>query len=114
VKEGVLMICRIWHGWTTLESASRYEATLRNEVIPAIEARRIAGFRSIDVGRRPLEGGVEFVTIMWFDDLEAVRAFAGQDYEIAHVPPSGRALLSRFDQRSAHYEVVDRRDQRVR
>jgi heme-degrading monooxygenase HmoA len=108
------MICRIWHGWTTLESASRYEATLRNEVIPAIEARRIAGFRSIDVGRRPLEGGVEFVTIMWFDDLEAVRAFAGQDYEIAHVPPSGRALLSRFDQRSAHYEVVDRRDQRVR
>jgi hypothetical protein len=108
------MICRIWHGWTTLESASRYEATLRNEVIPAIEARRIAGFRSIDVGRRPLEGGVEFVTIMWFDDLEAVRAFAGQAYEIAHVPPSGRALLSRFDQRSAHYEVVDRRDQRVR
>jgi hypothetical protein len=49
---------------------------------------------------------VEFVTVMWFDSIEAVRAFAGEDYEVAVVPPKARALLSRFDARSQHYEVI--------
>jgi hypothetical protein len=48
---------------------------------------------------------VEFVTLMWFDSVEAVRGFAGADYEVAVVPPDARALLKRFDARSAHYEV---------
>jgi hypothetical protein len=43
--------------------------------------------------------------MMWFDSIAAVRAFAGEDYEIAVVPPQARALLSRFDERSQHYEV---------
>jgi len=48
---------------------------------------------------------MEFVTVMWFDSIEAVRAFAGEDYEVAVVPPKARALLSRFDAHSQHYEV---------
>jgi hypothetical protein len=48
---------------------------------------------------------VEFVTIMWFDSLDAVRAFAGDDYEVAVVPEKARAVLSHFDERSQHYEV---------
>ena len=42
---------------------------------------------------------------MWFDTLDAVRSFAGEDYEAAVVPPKARALLAHFDQRSQHYEV---------
>jgi hypothetical protein len=42
---------------------------------------------------------------MRFDSLEAVRAFAGDDYEVAVVPPKARELLSRFDARSQHYEI---------
>ena len=42
---------------------------------------------------------------MWFDSLEADRAFAGEDYEVAVVPRKARALLSRFDASSQHYEV---------
>jgi heme-degrading monooxygenase HmoA len=105
------MICRLWRGWTTAENAPAYEAIVRGEVIPGIEARSIPGFRSIDLMRRPTEDGVEFVTIMWFDDLDAVKAFVGEDYEVAHVPERARAVLSRFDERSAHFEVLDRRDQ---
>ena len=60
---------------------------------------------------RPVEDGVEFATLMWFDDLEAVKAFVGEDYEVAHVPERARQVLSRFDERSAHFHVVDRRDQ---
>jgi hypothetical protein len=42
---------------------------------------------------------------MWFDSLDAVREFAGADYEQCVVPPEARLLLSHFDERSQHYEV---------
>ena len=106
------MICRFWRGWTTHEGAAAYEALLRGTVIPGIEARDIAGFRHIDMMRRDLEDEVEFATIMWFDDVEAVKAFVGDDHEVAHVPAAARALLSRFDDRVAHYEVFERREQK--
>jgi hypothetical protein len=97
------MIGRIWHGWTSPENAEAYESLLEHEIFVGIQARQIAGFRGIQLLRRSLDTEVEFVTIMWFDSLEAVRAFAGDDYEVAVVPPKARALLSRFDERSQHY-----------
>jgi hypothetical protein len=56
--------------------------------------------------RRDVEDGVEFVTLTLWESMDAVRAFAGEDYEVAVVPPEARALLSRFDQMSAHYETI--------
>jgi len=100
------MISRIWHGWTRHEEADAYEALLRHEVFAGIAARRIAGYRGIHLLRRELEAETEFVTVMWFDSLEAVRLFAGEDYEVAVVPPKARALLSHFDARSLHYDVL--------
>lgn len=99
------MICRIWHGWTTPANADRYEALLRTEIFQGIEGRRIPGYRGIELLRRQEGEAMEFVTIMWFDSLEAVREFAGPEHEMAVVPPVARALLERFDLRSAHYEV---------
>jgi heme-degrading monooxygenase HmoA len=99
------MIGRVWHGWTTLANADAYESLLRGEIFVGIARRQIAGYRGIRLLRRVLPNEVEFVTIMWFESLEAVRAFAGDDYESAVVPPKARALLSRFDERSQHYEV---------
>ena len=103
------MIFRIWHGWTSPQNADAYERLLRTEIFQGISARGIDGFRGIDLLRRNQGGEVEFVTIMWFDSLAAVRAFAGEDYEAAVVPPAARALLSHFESRSAHYETVERR-----
>jgi hypothetical protein len=103
------MITRIWHGWTTLENAQAYEQLLRREIFQGIVSRRIDGFRGIDLLRRAHADEVEFVTIMWFDSLAAVQAFAGPDYEEAVVPPAARAILRRFDARSAHYETIERR-----
>jgi hypothetical protein len=99
------LISRIWHGWTTPANADAYESLLKTEIFEDIREREIAGYRGIHLLRRDLESEVEFVTIMWFDSLEAVRTFAGQDYEAAVVPPKARVLLSRFDARSQHYEV---------
>jgi len=99
------VISRVWHGWTTPANADAYEALLKSEIFTGIRDRQIAGYRGIHLFRRNLGDEVEFVTVMWFDTIEAVRAFAGEDYEVAVVPPKARALLSRFDARSQHYEV---------
>lgn len=99
------MICRLWHGWTTPANGDAYERLLREEVFAGIAARQIVGFRGIELLRRDAGAEVEFVTLMWFESLDAVRAFAGADHERAVVPPPARALLSRFDERSLHYEV---------
>ena len=101
------MVSRVWHGWTSPQNADAYEALLRQEVFVGINDHRIAGCRGLRLLRRTTEAEAEFVTIMWFDSLDAVRIFAGDDYEAAVVPPKARQLLSRFDARSAHYQVVE-------
>ena len=99
------MISRVWHGWTTPENADAYEGLLKSEIFQDIQSRQIAGYCGIHLLRRSLGDEVEFITIMWFESIEAVRAFAGEDHEVAVIPPRARALLSRFDARSQHYEV---------
>jgi len=103
------MIARIWHGWTTPDNADAYERLLRTEIFPGILAKKVGGFERIELFRRPLGAEVEFVTVMWFASWDAVKAFAGEDYEAAYVPASARAVLRRFDDRSQHYEVREQR-----
>ena len=105
------MICRVWRGWTTPDNADAYERIVRGEVIPGIEARQIQGFRHIDLMKRDLGEEIEFQTIMWFDSLDAIKAFMGEDYSVSHVPLEARAVLNSFDDRAAHYEVIDRLEQ---
>ena len=106
-----MTVCRLWRGWTTPENADAYERIVRGEVIPGIEARRIPGFRHIDLMKRDLGGEIEFQTLMWFDSLDAIKGFLGEHYDVSHVPAAARAVLSRFDERAAHIEVLDRREQ---
>ncbi|MHA1935644.1 MAG: antibiotic biosynthesis monooxygenase [Candidatus Thorarchaeota archaeon] len=101
------MISRVWHGWTNRDNADAYEKLLRTEIFTNIAKQSILGFRGIHLLRRDVDDGVEFVTIMWFDTLDAVQAFAGEEYEVAVVPPEARQLLSRFDNLSAHYHVIE-------
>jgi heme-degrading monooxygenase HmoA len=99
------MISRIWHGWTTPGNADKYEALLKEEIIVGIQNRKIRGFNGIQLLRREVGQEIEFVTIMLFDSLDSIREFAGEDYEVAFVPEKARAVLSRFDERSQHYEI---------
>jgi heme-degrading monooxygenase HmoA len=107
------MIARWWRGWASDgESADAYEALLRTEIEPGI--RRIDGYRGAYILRREVEDGIEFATLTLWDSLEAVRAFAGDDYEVAVVPERARRLLSRFDERPAHYEIEAEPDAETR
>ncbi len=104
------MISRIWHGWTTPENADSYESLLKTEIFPGILARRIAGFRRIDLLRRAADREIEFITVMWFDSWESVKEFAGDHMDHAVVPAKARGVLARFDDRSQHYEVRESRE----
>ena len=102
------MIGRIWHGWTTPQNAEKYERLLKEEIFSTIAEKKVPGYKGIQLFRRPLDGEeVEFVTIMWFASWDAVRQFAGDDYERAYVPPAAREVLARFDKRSQHYEIKE-------
>jgi len=106
------MICRLWRGWTTRENADAYQRIVHTEVIPGIEARAIAGFIAIDLMKSDDGDEIEFQTLMWFENLDAIIHFMGMDYSLSHVPPEARSVLKRFDERAAHYEVIDRRLQK--
>ena len=96
-------IGRVWHGWTTPAGAPTYEAFLRAEMLPGIH--RIDGYKGAFLLSRAAGHKVEYVTITRWESLDAIRAFAGDDYEQAVVLPEARAVLVRFDERSAHYET---------
>lgn len=99
------MIARIWHGWTAPADADAYEELLRSTILPGIEGRE--GYRGAYLLRRiEDEGEVEFVTITTFDSMDAARAFSHDGERGAVVPDEARELLTHFDLRSVHYEMV--------
>jgi antibiotic biosynthesis monooxygenase (ABM) superfamily enzyme len=99
------MIKRIWNGYTTPENADAYERLLDSFVFPGIEAKKIPGYRSIELMRRDVGDEVQFTTVMSFDSIDNVIAFQGADYETAYVPEEARKVLKRWDARSSHHEV---------
>jgi len=100
------MIARIWKGTTTLENAAPYEHFLKEEFLPAVEAKKIPGYRKFQLLRQDGEEEVHFVTIMWFDSLEQIKEFAGDDYKESVVHPKARALLKHYEFYSRHLELI--------
>ena len=99
------MIARLWRGWADSKAnAALYEEFLRSKYLPA--AYSIPGFVGAAVLRRLVGEEVEFTTITRFESVEAIKKFAGEDYEVAHVAPRARELLSRFDARCVHSDLV--------
>lgn len=98
------MIARIWRGFAPPEHADDYEAMLKPELLPGVGKAR--GYRGSYLLRRQLGAEVEFVTIMLWDSLDAIRAVAGAEYELAVVPKERRKFLSRYDGKAAHYEIA--------
>jgi heme-degrading monooxygenase HmoA len=99
------MISRIWRGYTTKHNADIYENLLKEEIFIEIEKKNVKGYKGIQLLKRNMENEVEFTTIMWFDNIESVKQFAGDHYETAYVPAMAREVLVRFDDKSIHCEL---------
>jgi len=100
------MIARLWHAHASHDNADAFEELFRTQILPAILGRQISGLKKATMLRRDLEDEVEFCALFWFDSIDAVREFAGDDYEVAVVPDAARKLLSSFDPRAAHYRTI--------
>jgi heme-degrading monooxygenase HmoA len=98
------VITRVWRGWAPADRAQQYERHYRCDVLPVL--RGVAGFEGARLLRRTTGDETEFVSLTFFNDLDAVRAFAGPDYETAVVAEEARELLVRFDDQVGHYETA--------
>ena len=100
------MIARIWHGWTKRADAKAYAEMLRNEIFPNIAARNIEGYHGAELFIREDGDEVEFVTLLRFDSMDAVKEFAGTDEGKPVIYPKTEGLLTRMDDRSQHYRIA--------
>jgi heme-degrading monooxygenase HmoA len=100
------VICRMWHGWTGTANADAYHNYLTSELFPRLE-RELSphGYLGFQVLRSAKGSEVEFVTLLWFESVQAVRSFAGEDYEKPVISAKAQAFLSRYAERVEHYEV---------
>ena len=100
------MIARIWHGWTKLADAKTYEDLLRDEIFPGIARRNIEGYLGAELFVHEDRDEVEFVTLLRFDSIDAVKEFEGADESKPVIYPRAERLLTRMDERSRHYRIV--------
>jgi antibiotic biosynthesis monooxygenase (ABM) superfamily enzyme len=100
------MIARIWHGWTKPADAKTYEDMLREEIFPAIAKRNIKGYRGAELFIYEAHDEVEFLTLLRFDSMDAVKEFAGADESKPVIYPNAESLLTRMDERSRHYRIA--------
>ena len=98
------MIARIWHGYTKAEDADAYAAKLKPELLPGIS--KVPGYRGSYLLRRSNGSEVEFITIMIWDSIEAIRAVAGPKYEAAILQQDRLKYLVRYDTEVKHYEIA--------
>jgi heme-degrading monooxygenase HmoA len=102
--EGGNVIARVWHGYTKPEHADAYGAMLKPELLAGIS--KVKGYKGSYLLRRRTGNEVEFITIMLWESIDAIRAVAGADYETAIVPEERRKYLAHYDPKSTHYEIV--------
>jgi len=99
------VICRMWHGWTRAADADAYDDYLQHELFPHVERELgLRGYSGYHLLRLAKGDEVEFLTMLWFESLEAVKGFAGEDYETPVISDKARGLLARYDLRCEHYE----------
>lgn len=97
-------IIRTWRGWTTKENAPVYEDMLVNEVFPAVIKKGVEGLEKVSISTQEKNDEVEFFLVLQFDSLDAVKDFAGEDYEVAYIPEIAQRVLLRYEKTANHFE----------
>ena len=97
------MIARHWNGLVKKDKADEYISHLKTDTFRRLA--KIEGFTKASILKRTLAEGVEFLIITEWSSLEAIRQFAGEDYETAVVPKIAQEMMIRYDKTAKHYEV---------
>jgi heme-degrading monooxygenase HmoA len=102
------MIVRVFRAVAQPGREAEFERMLREASIPMLDGRD--GLISQYFGRPVASNANEFVAVTVWEDLDSLRAFAGDDWEKAVVPEEERPIIA--ESRIQHYEVFDRGDAR--
>jgi len=97
------MITRTWHGKTSLENADYYLQFLLNEGTK--EYLQTKGNLSVKVWQKKYKDFCHFWTVTEWTDIEALKGFAGDDYEKAVYYPEDEGILLVFEEKVNHYET---------
>ena len=98
------MIARHWTGIAKRDFADAYIEHLRAETFPAVQ--RLPGFVDSSILRRDVTDGVEFLIITTWRSLDAIRAFAGDQVDVAVVPEKAQQMMVRYDRVVRHFDIV--------
>jgi heme-degrading monooxygenase HmoA len=98
------MIARTWRGRANVRKADDYQRHFMTEVVQNLT--RIPGNEGAYLLRRIVDGEVEFLAVTLWDSIDTIKRFTGDDPNVAHIEPEGRAALSDFDAYAEHYEIV--------
>lgn len=101
------MIARLWTGRTKADDYDAYLAYLEGSGVAELHAT--PGNRGVMVLRRLDGDEAEFGVLSFWDSLEDVKAFAGQDVAAAHYYPEDERFLLEFEPRVKHFEVARER-----
>ena len=100
-------ILRAWKGWTTIENAPIYENMLINEVFPAVKRKGVNGLEKVNISTLEKENEVEFFLVLQCDSLDAVKSFAGENYETAYIPENAKRVLLRYDNTAQYFKLKE-------
>lgn len=97
------MIARIWHGRTRLKDYETYTEFLKKVAIP--DYQKTSGFKSLSFLRQIVDNEGHFTLITFWENLDVIRNFAGEDFEKAKYYPEDNQFLLEFEENVKHYEV---------
>ena len=98
------MIVRMWHGKVPAAKAGTYREFLNTRAIP--DYRSVEGNISVHILERSEGAITHFITLTFWNDLDSIKAFAGEDVETAKYYPEDKDFLLEFEPKVVHYEVV--------
>ena len=100
------MIARTWHGVVPAAKAGAYFEYLSRTGLP--DYRATPGNQGVTVLRRVEGDKAHFLLVSYWESMDAVRAFAGDDVEAARYYPEDTAFLLELEPNVFHYEVLSK------
>jgi heme-degrading monooxygenase HmoA len=98
------MVARMWHGRVRRADAERYHRYLRDTGLS--DYRRTPGNLGVYLLRRDEGDITHYHTLTFWDSIEAIARFAGDDYEAARYYPEDDQFLLEREPRVVHYQMM--------
>jgi len=98
------MIVRLWRGVARAEGHDAYLAYFKETGLR--DYRAAPGNSGVQVLLRPHSQGVEWLIVTWWESIEAVRSFVGDDPELARYYPDDALYFDELPERVEHFDVA--------